>query len=72
MTTRRQSQSLREIAGTPSFRTVDGVSIRFAESSPIGANLRCSELRVISDASGHRRITAKVARIHATRAKPMS
>ena len=28
------SQSLSEIAGTPTFRTIDGVSIRFAESAP--------------------------------------
>ena len=34
MTTRQQTQGLSEIAGKPIFRTIDGVSIRFAESDP--------------------------------------
>jgi hypothetical protein len=34
MATRRQNQSLSEIAGKPTFRIVDGVSIRFVESGP--------------------------------------
>src|SRR5882672_9534708 len=34
MATRRQNQSLSEIAGKPTFRIIDGVSIRFVESDP--------------------------------------
>jgi pimeloyl-ACP methyl ester carboxylesterase len=34
VTTRQQTQGLSEIAGKPTFRTIDGVSIRFAESDP--------------------------------------
>jgi hypothetical protein len=34
MATRLQNQRLREIAGKPTFRVIDGVSIRFAESDP--------------------------------------
>jgi hypothetical protein len=34
MATRRQNQSLSEIAGKPTFRIIDGLSIRFVESSP--------------------------------------
>jgi len=34
VTTRQQTQGLSEIAGKPIFRTIDGVSIRFAESDP--------------------------------------
>ena len=34
MTTRQQNQRLSEIAAKPTFRTIDGVSIRFVESEP--------------------------------------
>lgn len=34
MTAHQRDQSLSELAGTPTFRTVGGVSIRFAESGP--------------------------------------
>jgi pimeloyl-ACP methyl ester carboxylesterase len=34
MTTRPQNQSLSQIAGKPTFRAIDGVSIRFVESDP--------------------------------------
>jgi pimeloyl-ACP methyl ester carboxylesterase len=38
MTTRQQNQRLSEIAVKPAFRTVDGLSIRFAESDRRGAD----------------------------------
>jgi len=34
MTTRQQNQGVGEIALKPTFRSVDGVSIRFVESAP--------------------------------------
>jgi hypothetical protein len=34
MTTHQRNQSLGQIAVTPSFRIIDGVSVRFAESGP--------------------------------------
>ena len=34
MTTRQQNQRLSEIEGKPTFRIIDGVSIRFVESDP--------------------------------------
>jgi hypothetical protein len=34
MTMRQQNQGLSEIAGKPTFRMIDGVPIRFAESGP--------------------------------------
>jgi hypothetical protein len=34
MATRRQNRSLSEIAGKPTFRIIDGLSIRFVESGP--------------------------------------
>jgi pimeloyl-ACP methyl ester carboxylesterase len=36
MTTHRRNQRLSESAGKPTFRTIDGVSVRFAESEPGG------------------------------------
>jgi pimeloyl-ACP methyl ester carboxylesterase len=38
MTARQQNQSLSEIAANPTFRTIDGVSIRFVESAPRNSN----------------------------------
>jgi hypothetical protein len=34
MTTRPQDRRLSEIAGKPTFRVIDGVSIRYVESDP--------------------------------------
>src|SRR2546426_4592712 len=34
MTTRQQNQRLSEIASKPTFRIIDGVSLRFVESDP--------------------------------------
>jgi len=34
MTSYQQSQALNEIAGKPTFRVIDGLSIRFVESDP--------------------------------------
>jgi hypothetical protein len=34
MTTRQQNQRVSEIEGKPTFRIIDGVSIRFVESDP--------------------------------------
>jgi hypothetical protein len=36
MTTHQQSPSLSEIAGKPTFRTIDGLSVRFVESDRRG------------------------------------
>jgi hypothetical protein len=38
MTTRQENQRLSEIAVKPVFRTVDGLSVRFAESDQRGAD----------------------------------
>src|SRR5262245_45831992 len=38
MTAHRQDQRLGEIAAKPTFRTIDGVSIRFVESDPRNAD----------------------------------
>src|SRR5262249_32440679 len=38
MTTSQQSQRLSEVAAKPTFRVIDGISIRFAESDPGGTD----------------------------------